>query len=214
MLLRRAFSMRSEARGVGLSIPTTGMVFGCAPAGCGHATVAPSPAIRSRRLVCREGSMVGGDGGRFTTPPPSRWGPIAARAANRVADSMTSSRAALGWAVSSPSPRAALRLITNSNLVGCSIGNSPGLAPLRICLHRLPLGDTCLQSSVRRTSARRPQRTRARHRPLVSEPRGELRDLVTVRLREPSNPTTTALELPARSAKARSISSRLRTSNN
>src|SRR6186713_1638134 len=28
--------------------------------------------ISSRRLVCREKSIVGDDGGRFTTPPPSR----------------------------------------------------------------------------------------------------------------------------------------------
>src|SRR5215203_1527788 len=31
-----------------------------------------SPAMSSRRLVCRERSIVRGDGGRFTTPPPSR----------------------------------------------------------------------------------------------------------------------------------------------
>jgi hypothetical protein len=31
-----------------------------------------------------------------------------------------------------PSARAVLRLTTSSNLVGCSIGKSPGLAPLRI----------------------------------------------------------------------------------
>src|SRR5215211_5111742 len=28
--------------------------------------------MTSRRLVCRERSIVRGDGGRFTTPPPSR----------------------------------------------------------------------------------------------------------------------------------------------
>src|SRR6516165_6997132 len=33
---------------------------------------------------------------------------------------------------SSPSALAVLRLITNSNLVGCTTGRSPGLAPLRI----------------------------------------------------------------------------------
>src|SRR6266851_5081161 len=31
-----------------------------------------------------------------------------------------------------PSAFAVLRLMTNSNLVGCSMGRSPGLAPLRI----------------------------------------------------------------------------------
>ena len=30
------------------------------------------PQTNSRRLVCRERSIVTGDGGRFTTPPPSR----------------------------------------------------------------------------------------------------------------------------------------------
>ena len=32
----------------------------------------------------------------------------------------------------SPSALAALRLITSSNFLGCSIGKSPGWAPLRI----------------------------------------------------------------------------------
>src|SRR5215217_9371157 len=32
----------------------------------------PSSAMTSRRLVCREGSIVRGDGGPFTPPPPSR----------------------------------------------------------------------------------------------------------------------------------------------
>jgi len=32
-----------------------------------------------------------------------------------------------------PSALAVLRLMTNSNVVGCSTGRSPGLAPLRIC---------------------------------------------------------------------------------
>ena len=34
----------------------------------------------------------------------------------------------------SPSALAVLRLITSSNLVGCSIGRSAGLAPLRILM--------------------------------------------------------------------------------
>src|SRR5215204_6555455 len=45
---------------------------GCARVASGQAAVAPSPATTSRRLVCRERSIVRGDGGRFTTPPPSR----------------------------------------------------------------------------------------------------------------------------------------------
>src|SRR6266699_700533 len=47
--------------------------------------------------------------------------------------SITSSASArsLGG-ISRPSALAVLRLIRNSNLVGCSTGNSPGLPPLRI----------------------------------------------------------------------------------
>ena len=32
----------------------------------------PTPLRNSRRLVCLESSILKGDGGRFTTPPPSR----------------------------------------------------------------------------------------------------------------------------------------------
>jgi hypothetical protein len=47
---------------------------GWAPASLGSAQIgALSTDVRnSRRLVCRERSIVRGDGGRFTTPPPSR----------------------------------------------------------------------------------------------------------------------------------------------
>ena len=46
---------------------------------------------------------------------------------------MTSSaRASSIGGTSRPSALAALRLITSSNLVGCSTANSPGFAPLRI----------------------------------------------------------------------------------
>src|SRR5215203_5329404 len=38
----------------------------------GHAATPPISAMTSRRLVCRERSIVRGDEGRFTTPPPSR----------------------------------------------------------------------------------------------------------------------------------------------
>ena len=52
---------------------TTGPCGAAAPA----PRAAPRPRLRvpprtSRRLVCRERSIVRGDGGRFTTPPPSR----------------------------------------------------------------------------------------------------------------------------------------------
>src|SRR5215217_8022759 len=43
----------------------------CARAAAGHAT-APISALTSRRLVCRDRRIGRGDGGRFTTPPPSR----------------------------------------------------------------------------------------------------------------------------------------------
>ena len=47
--------------------------------------------------------------------------------------SMTSSaRASSAGGIARPSAFAVLRLITNSNLVGCSTGRSAGLAPLRI----------------------------------------------------------------------------------
>jgi hypothetical protein len=37
-----------------------------------RAAAPPSSVMNSRRLVCRESSIVKGDGGRFMTPPPSR----------------------------------------------------------------------------------------------------------------------------------------------
>src|SRR5215211_6763476 len=54
--------------------PTRGSRLGSwaiRPYGQGIAALA-SPATTSRRLVCRERSIVRGDGGRFMTPPPSR----------------------------------------------------------------------------------------------------------------------------------------------
>src|SRR5829696_7798147 len=44
----------------------------CARAASGTSAIDPQSAMNSRRLVCRERSIVRGDGGRFTTPPPSR----------------------------------------------------------------------------------------------------------------------------------------------
>src|SRR5215204_7346411 len=51
--------------------PTTGVLACCADVVSGH-TAAARDATSSRRLVCRERSIVRGDGGRFTTLPPSR----------------------------------------------------------------------------------------------------------------------------------------------
>src|SRR6267378_30980 len=45
---------------------------------------------------------------------------------------VSSARASIAGAISRPSVLAVLRLMTNSNRVGCSIGRSAGLAPLRI----------------------------------------------------------------------------------
>ena len=45
---------------------------------------------------------------------------------------------------SRPNAFAILRLITGSNFVGCSIGNSPGLAPFNICQQRSLLCETHL----------------------------------------------------------------------
>src|SRR5215203_1635342 len=44
----------------------------CACPTSGVESTAPSPTRTSRLLVCRERSIVRSDGGRFTTPPPSR----------------------------------------------------------------------------------------------------------------------------------------------
>jgi len=45
---------------------------------------------------------------------------------------ISSARTKNDWGIVSPSALAVLRLITRSNLVGCSMGRSAGLAPLRI----------------------------------------------------------------------------------
>jgi len=45
---------------------------------------------------------------------------------------ISSARTKNDWGIVSPSALAVLRLITSSNLVGCSTGRSAGLAPLRI----------------------------------------------------------------------------------
>ena len=44
----------------------------------------------------------------------------------------SSARSSISFGTVMPSAFAALRLITSSNLVGCSTGRSPGLAPRRI----------------------------------------------------------------------------------
>src|SRR5262249_48243211 len=54
-----------------------------------------------------------------------------AAAFHRCNHSITSSAVASSvWGIVRPSAFAVLRLITSSNLVGCSIGRSAGLAPL------------------------------------------------------------------------------------
>ena len=77
------------------------------------------------------------DRGSFT-PAASSWrssGASAAEQRDEVATphSITSSARAISvGGTSRPSAFAVLRLMTNSNLVGCSIGNSEAFAPLRI----------------------------------------------------------------------------------
>ena len=57
----------------GLKTPTTGTGGYCARTASGHtADMPPISVMNSRRLVCRESSILRDDGGRFTTPPPSR----------------------------------------------------------------------------------------------------------------------------------------------
>jgi hypothetical protein len=51
--------------------PTTGIAGCCARAATGHAAAPPNAAMNSRRLVCRERTMLKDDGGRFTSSPPS-----------------------------------------------------------------------------------------------------------------------------------------------
>jgi len=45
---------------------------------------------------------------------------------------ISSARSSKDWGIVRPSALAVVRLITNSNLVGCSMGRSAGFAPLRI----------------------------------------------------------------------------------
>jgi hypothetical protein len=45
---------------------------------------------------------------------------------------ISSARSSTDWGIVRPSAFAVFRLITSSNLVGCSTGRSPGLAPFRI----------------------------------------------------------------------------------
>src|SRR5262249_22938802 len=53
--------------------PITGIAGCCARAASGHAAAAPpSSDMNARRFVCRESSIVRGDGGSVMTVPPSR----------------------------------------------------------------------------------------------------------------------------------------------
>ena len=58
----------------------------------------------------------------------------------------SSARSSSDCGMARPSALAVLRLITNSNFVGCSIGRSPGLAPLSILSMKLAEFDRRLQS--------------------------------------------------------------------
>src|SRR5690348_3362574 len=74
-----------------------------------------------------------GEGPGARARPSRRVTPTALRTPGRGRYSMSRSawRRTLGGIVT-PSALAVLRLITSSNLAGCSIGRSPGLAPFRI----------------------------------------------------------------------------------
>src|SRR4051812_4001753 len=66
----------------------------CCARAAGDTLIAPSSPINSRRLVCRERSIVRGDGGRFMTPPPSRLearGRLGEQAANELGAPVASS---------------------------------------------------------------------------------------------------------------------------
>src|SRR5215831_2639082 len=65
-----------------------------------------------------------------------------------------------------PRACAVLRLITNSNVVGCSIGRSAGLAPFRI-LSTMPSAGRPAPVPAHRTRARHPGRSPATDRWLV-----------------------------------------------
>ena len=58
--------------------------------------------------------------------------PDSCSAANRCYSMISSARTSSVGGILKPRALAALRLMTNSNLVACSIGRSAGLAPLRI----------------------------------------------------------------------------------
>ncbi len=66
-----------------------------------------------------------------TSAPQHVRNPVASQ--NSPSHSMTwSARASTDGGMASPSACAVRRLMTNSNFVGCSMGRSAGLAPLRI----------------------------------------------------------------------------------
>jgi hypothetical protein len=69
----------------------------------------------------------------FRSGSPSGERPLCAGTGHASCYSITASaRASIAGAISRPSLLAVLRLMINSNLVGCSIGRSADLAPLRI----------------------------------------------------------------------------------
>ena len=85
---------------------------------------------RRRRSRARDGGCVPPEG-----RPDRRLGQPDAgklRCAARTAASTSSARSSIDCGMVRPRALAVFRLITSSNLVGCSTGRSPGLAPLRI----------------------------------------------------------------------------------
>src|SRR5262249_56331399 len=92
----------------------------------------------SFRIVCREGHQHADAPHALALLRPRRERPRHRRAAEKryeraTPHSITSSDSASNLSgISRPSAFAVWRLITNSNLVGCSTGKSAGLAPFRI----------------------------------------------------------------------------------
>lgn len=82
-------------------------------------TVANETGIKAMGVSCRQ-TMPGGKRSDLFVPRPGFYSTTESARASRVGDTSTSSAFAV------------LRLITSSNLVGCSTGRSAGLAPARI----------------------------------------------------------------------------------
>ena len=91
----------------------------------------------------------------FCTPCESRR---VTRTGPKIYSITSSTRARIKGGIASPSASAVLRLTTSSNLVGCSIGRSAGLVPLRMRnAFRTSLRPTDLDRNVFVTVAERAQ---------------------------------------------------------